>query len=67
MSLQQAAVITKGHLVGENVSFNAISTDTRKIQQGDLFVALQGENFDANDFVDRPIRTVQWRRLLVLR
>lgn len=53
MSLQQAAVITKGHLVGENVSFNAISTDTRKIQQGDLFVALQGENFDANDFVEQ--------------
>lgn len=51
MSLQQLAATVNGHLVGENVSFNDISTDTRSIQAGDLFVALQGENFDANDFV----------------
>ena len=51
MSLQQLAATVNGHLVGENVSFNAISTDTRSIQAGDLFVALNGENFDANDFV----------------
>jgi len=53
MSLQQLAASVNGHLVGENVSFSAISTDTRSIKKGDLFVALQGENFNANDFVQR--------------
>ena len=28
-----------------------ISTDTRTLQRGDLFVALRGENFDAHDFL----------------
>lgn len=51
MSLQQLAATVNGHLVGENVRFDSLSTDTRKIQQDDLFVALRGDNFDANDFV----------------
>jgi len=51
MSLQQLATRVSGRLVGENVHINGLSTDTRSIQQGDLFVALQGENFDANNFV----------------
>ncbi len=53
MSLQQLAASVKGRHVGANVSFDAISTDTRTIQKGDLFVALQGENFDANNFVEQ--------------
>lgn len=51
MSLQQLAETVNGQHVGANVSFNSVSTDTRSIKQGDLFVALQGENFDANLFV----------------
>ena len=31
--------------------FDAVSTDTRAIHAGDLFVALQGERFDAHDFL----------------
>ena len=31
----------------------AISTDTRKIQEGDLFFALRGDNFDANEFAPK--------------
>ncbi|ORU92976.1 MAG: UDP-N-acetylmuramoyl-tripeptide--D-alanyl-D-alanine ligase [Cycloclasticus sp. symbiont of Poecilosclerida sp. N] len=53
MSLQRLASTVNGSLMGENVHFNAISTDTRSIKEGDLFVALQGKNFDANDFVDQ--------------
>lgn len=30
---------------------NGVSTDSRKIEPGSLFVALRGENFDAHDFV----------------
>src|SRR5687768_5880183 len=31
----------------------AVSTDTRAIAKGDLFVALRGERFDAHDFVSQ--------------
>jgi len=50
MNLQQLATLVDGELVGDNVSFSNISTDTRCIQSGDLFVALQGDRFDANSF-----------------
>ena len=33
------------------VSFSRVHTDTRSIEPGDLFVALRGERFDANDFL----------------
>ena len=26
-------------------------TDTRKIEQGDIFLAIQGDNFDGHDYV----------------
>lgn len=32
-----------------------ITTDTRKIEQGSIFFALKGENFDANTFVNAAI------------
>lgn len=35
--------------------FDRVSTDTRQITEGDLFIALSGERFDAHDFVDRAI------------
>jgi UDP-N-acetylmuramoyl-tripeptide--D-alanyl-D-alanine ligase len=38
-------------MVGVDVRFSAVSTDTRSIQQGDLFIALKGENFDGANFV----------------
>ncbi|MFU8807359.1 MAG: UDP-N-acetylmuramoyl-tripeptide--D-alanyl-D-alanine ligase, partial [Bradymonadaceae bacterium] len=33
----------------------AVSTDTRSLGQGDLFVALEGESFDAHDFIDQAV------------
>ncbi len=39
-------------LVGDaNVQITRVHTDTRTLQAGDLFVALKGERFDANDFL----------------
>lgn len=32
-------------------TFTSVSTDTRKLQPGDVFFALSGENFDGNTFV----------------
>jgi murE/murF fusion protein len=34
-----------------NIIFTRVHTDTRSIAPGDLFVALRGERFDANDFL----------------
>lgn len=39
-----------------DLKINNISTDTRTIKQGDLFVALKGENFDGNNFVNKAIK-----------
>jgi UDP-N-acetylmuramoyl-tripeptide--D-alanyl-D-alanine ligase len=36
---------------GDGRTFSAISTDTRSIPRGALFVALSGERFDAHDFL----------------
>jgi UDP-N-acetylmuramoyl-tripeptide--D-alanyl-D-alanine ligase len=36
---------------GEGRTFSSISTDTRSIPRGALFVALSGEQFDAHDFL----------------
>lgn len=35
---------------------DSISTDTRKIEKNSLFVALKGENFDANTFAEEAIK-----------
>jgi len=35
--------------------FSSISTDTRTIKTGDLFVGLKGENFDGKTFAERAI------------
>ncbi len=34
----------------------SVSTDTRAIERGDLFVALRGENFDAHDFLGEAVQ-----------
>ncbi len=57
MTLSQAGKVLNGQLVGKgDVRFGAVCTDTRKLQPGDLYVALRGENFDGADFVAQAIR-----------
>ncbi|MDX1635006.1 MAG: UDP-N-acetylmuramoyl-tripeptide--D-alanyl-D-alanine ligase [Marinobacter sp.] len=36
---------------GADGTFSSVSTDTRSLQPGDLFVALRGENFDGHRFL----------------
>ena len=36
----------------KNVTINAVTTDTRDMHAGDLFVALSGKHFDGEDFCD---------------
>jgi UDP-N-acetylmuramoyl-tripeptide--D-alanyl-D-alanine ligase len=35
------------------LAFTSVTTDSRKLKRGDLFVALRGEHFDGHDFVSR--------------
>jgi len=51
MRLSEAAQALGGQLVGHDVTFSAVSTDSRAISPGDLFVALRGERFDGHDYV----------------
>ena len=51
MNLQEAAQAMHGTLAGENIGFSGVSTDSRKLAAGELFVALQGENFDGHDYL----------------
>lgn len=50
-TLSRAAEAMCGELHGSDVSFRGVSTDTRTIAAGELFVALQGPNFDGSKFV----------------
>jgi len=54
-TLQELAEATGGTVVGaegaSSARFSAVSTDTRKIEAGQVFFALKGENFDAESFV----------------
>ncbi|MBS1173347.1 MAG: UDP-N-acetylmuramoyl-tripeptide--D-alanyl-D-alanine ligase, partial [Proteobacteria bacterium] len=51
MEMRDAAAATGGALIHGNPTFSGVSTDTRSVQAGQLFVALRGERFDGHDFV----------------
>ena len=54
-SLSQIAAAVNGRLVGADVTVEGVSTDTRAIAKGALFIALAGERFDAHDFLDQAV------------
>jgi UDP-N-acetylmuramoyl-tripeptide--D-alanyl-D-alanine ligase len=51
MSLADAARAVDGRVHGASVQFTSVSTDSRSIAAGALFVALRGEHFDGHAFV----------------
>ena len=52
MQLSEAAQVLDARIAGDNVAFRGISTDTRKLQPGSLYFALQGPNFDGHAFIE---------------
>jgi len=55
-TVEQIAGITRGVLVGRGgVQVQSVSTDTRSLRPGDLFVALRGENFDGHKFIAQAV------------
>jgi len=51
MKLAAVADVLGGRLLGGDADFAAVSTDSRHLAPGDLFVALAGPHFDGHDFV----------------
>lgn len=50
------ATVLKCTDIDDNASFN-ISTDTRTIQKGDIYLPLKGETFDGEKFIDKAIES----------
>ncbi len=51
MDLYEAAQATGGTASAEGHFFTGVSTDSRSIATGELFVALKGDRFDGHDYV----------------
>ncbi len=58
ITLNEVLEAVKGQLINEGIlnKFNVISTDTRKIEEGSIFIALKGENFNGNEFILEAIK-----------
>ena len=50
-ALLDTAQVLGGQLIGENLAYGAVSSDSRTLGSGALFVALRGPNFDGGEFV----------------
>ena len=59
LSIFQIAELASASVSGGdgNVSIDKISTDSRTLKRGELFVALRGENFDGHKFVEAAVKT----------
>jgi UDP-N-acetylmuramoyl-tripeptide--D-alanyl-D-alanine ligase len=53
--LDAVARAVAGRVVGTDCAVSGVSTDTRSIAPGSLFVALRGERFDAHDFLAEAV------------
>lgn len=59
-TLQQLQASVDGDLIGplseEPVAFTSVSTDSRSIQPGALYIAIKGEQFDGHAFIEEAVR-----------
>jgi len=53
MGLHEAAAAMQARAVGADARFDGVSTDTRSVGKGQLFVAIRGERFDGHDFLEQ--------------
>jgi UDP-N-acetylmuramoyl-tripeptide--D-alanyl-D-alanine ligase len=58
LSIFQIAKLAEGELVAGdgNVLIDKISTDSRTLKRGELFVALCGESFDGHNFIEPAVK-----------
>ncbi len=55
MKLSELFAILDQDFTGEDQVIHDISTDTRTLKQGDVFIALRGENFDGHDYLQQAL------------
>lgn len=57
-SLEEILSVTKGSIKGkfDKVYATGVSTDSRKIEEGNVFIALKGETFDGHDFLEEAVK-----------
>ncbi|NWG87210.1 MAG: UDP-N-acetylmuramoyl-tripeptide--D-alanyl-D-alanine ligase [Hydrogenophilaceae bacterium] len=55
MRLHEVAQALAAGAVGEDVEFHAVSTDSRNLPKGALFIALRGERFDGHSFAAKAL------------
>ncbi|TKI08751.1 UDP-N-acetylmuramoyl-tripeptide--D-alanyl-D-alanine ligase [Martelella alba] len=55
VSLQTLATLLDGELVGSDCTVDTVATDSRRVTESCLFVALKGETFDAHDFAAQAV------------
>jgi UDP-N-acetylmuramoyl-tripeptide--D-alanyl-D-alanine ligase len=53
--LSRVATAVGGRLSGPDVALTGVSTDTRTVAGGQLFIALRGDRYDAHDFLDQAV------------
>jgi UDP-N-acetylmuramoyl-tripeptide--D-alanyl-D-alanine ligase len=51
MSLSETVAVLGGRMSGAEARFAGVSTDTRSLRAGELFIALRGERFDGHEFL----------------
>jgi len=58
LTLEQILKVTGGNLVrgGGKIFFQGISTDSRTVVEGDLFIALKGPHFDGHHYASEALR-----------
>ena len=52
-NLLTIADAVQGKLVGDDITVTGVTTDTRSALNGELFLALQGPNFDGHDYAEQ--------------
>ena len=50
MRLSEAALATRGKVIGQDALFTSVGSDSRALTPGQLFVALRGEHFDGHAY-----------------
>ena len=53
LKIINGGIINNGFI--DKINITKICTDTRKLQKGDIFLTLKGENFNGNDFIQNAL------------
>lgn len=55
--LKNTSAVTNGYAPEEKIpAIKKLQTDSRKVEKGDWFICLRGENFDAHEFVEQVLQ-----------